>query len=333
MSRIIATAVLLACVFSTLERPALAFDPAEQDDSLALLRHFEKADIPPPFESGKFEPRQGETITLIGGTGMFDYAESGHLESVLQQVFSQRHLSLRNVAWSADTVYRQQRPMFFFTPTGDTREGSVPDLREKISAGIFVLQFGKMESLDGVSALPEFRAAYDRLIGELKTLSPRIVLVAPTPFFPIGPASELADPRNEVLAEYRKAISELAAAHGALFVDVDQRLDSGLGEPGRDGIKLADPGHLRLTGIICDSLNIEQSSFDPELLDRIHEKNLLWQQYYRPTNWAFLFGDRQNVPSSRDHKDDDRRWFVEELQRLPGLIQEADQEIWRAAAQ
>ena len=98
-------------------------------------------------------------------------------------------------------------------------------------------------------------------------------------------------------------------------------------------MRLADPGHQRLTGIICDSLQLSAGSFDPELRVRVHRKNLLWQQYYRPTNWAFLFGDRQNVPSSRDHKDDDRRWFVEEIQRLPALIQEADEEIWKAAAQ
>ena len=325
--------VCLVTLLALCARGALAFDPAEQDDSLAVLRHFEQAELPEPFVDGRFEPREGETITLIGGTAMFEYAGSGYLENLLQQAFPERHLSVRNIAWSADTVYRQQRPMFFFTATGDTREGSVPDLRDKITPGILILQFGKMESLDGESALPGFRKAYDRLLGELQKISPRIVLLAPTPFFPVGPAGELAESRNAVLANYRTAISELAAAHGALFVDVEHRFDPDFGEFRRDGVRLADAGHLRLTGIICDSLQLPKHSLDPELLDRVHEKDQLWLQYYRPTNWAFLFGDRQNVPSSRDHKDDDRRWFVEEIQRLPALIQEADEEIWRAAAQ
>ena len=51
--------------------------------------------------------------------------------------------------------------------------------------------------------------------------------------------------------------------------------------------------------------------------------------YYRPTNWAFLFGDRQNVPSSRDNEDPERRWFVEEIERILPLIAETDKKIWK----
>ena len=33
------------------------------------------------------------------------------------------------------------------------------------------------------------------------------------------------------------------------------------------------------------------------------EKNALWLRYWRPTNWAFLNGDRVSQPSSRDDQD------------------------------
>ena len=67
------------------------------------------------------------------------------------------------------------------------------------------------------------------------------------------------------------------------------------------------------------------------LEDAIARKNLLWQQYYRPTNWAFLFGDRQHVPASRDNQNRDERWFVREIDTLPKLIAEAETEIHRYA--
>ncbi|MCG8603256.1 MAG: hypothetical protein MI807_24145, partial [Verrucomicrobiales bacterium] len=67
------------------------------------------------------------------------------------------------------------------------------------------------------------------------------------------------------------------------------------------------------------------------LREAILEKNHLWDQYYRPTNWAFLYGDRQQVPSSRDHKNPEKRWFVEELNRIPALIAEKENEIWELA--
>ena len=341
MSRIFAVAALLVCALPYLVNPAAAFDPADQDDSLALLRHFDKAQpLPPPFVDGKFEPRSDETVTLIGGTAMLDFAETGYLECMLQSVFPDRRLSVRNIAWSADTVYRQQRPMFFFTEKGDTRVGSIPDVRERIKPGIFVMQFGKMESLDGEAALPEFRKAYDSLLDGLKALSPRLVVLAPVPFFRQHPALRLADERNVVLAKYREVIRVLAEEHGAIYVDYRHKFLEASGDWERYGMGLADQGFRKLTAMVDEVLGLSdepmiafQKNYRLELLNKIQAKDLLWQQYYRPTNWAFLFGDRQNVPSSRDYRDDDRRWFVEEIQRLPALISEADEEIWRAAAQ
>jgi len=317
-----------------------AFDPADQDDTLAVLRHFERTDVPPPFEAGKFEPRLDETVTLIGGTGMLDFAETGYLEYMLQSVYPDRRLSMRNIAWSADTVYRQQRPMFFYTGKGDSREGSLPDIRKKITPGIFVIQFGKMESLEGEAALPEFRKSYDRMLAGLKALSPRLVLLSPVPFFPKGPAAELAEDRNTVLEKYREVIRGLAKDYGALFVDHPDKSRAEAGDWDDDGVGLADHGYRKLTAKFDEELGLSDNpvqwfeiSEKSGVLEKIRAKDLLWLQYYRPTNWAFLFGDRQNVPSSRDYRDDDRRWFVEEIQRLPELIHEADEEIWRAAVQ
>ncbi|MCP4511417.1 MAG: hypothetical protein GY826_34025, partial [Fuerstiella sp.] len=59
----------------------------------------------------------------------------------------------------------------------------------------------------------------------------------------------------------------------------------------------------------------------------IGQKNDLWFRYWRPTNWAFLYGNRQSTASSRDHTNPSKRWFPVELQiALPG-IEEAEQQI------
>ncbi|NNE94205.1 MAG: hypothetical protein HKN23_21360 [Verrucomicrobiales bacterium] len=280
--------------------PALAWDPATQDDSLALARHFTKPTEPlKPFADRKFEPNSGETITLMGGTSVFQMQDTGKIEAAIYETYPDKKLRIRNIGWPADTVYRQQRPMFFYTKTGDTREGSVPDQREKLEPGIFILQFGKMESLDGESRLPEFESALGRLVDELAKFSPRIVLIAPEPFPKSGPAAALAAERNATLAKYTDTIRNLAKSKELIFA-------------------------MSLSGnVVADS--------DPgdALLAAIHEKNDLFTQYYRPTNWAFLFGDRQHVPSSRDHRDANRRWFIEELNKLPGLVSAADEAIWK----
>jgi hypothetical protein len=322
----------------SLAQPLAAFDPAQQDDWQALVRHFDRstatADAAPGFVDQHFDPLPGEVITLMGGSGMEEQAEAGYFESYLQRSFADRRLKVRSIAWSADSVYRQQRPMYFYTAEGDTREGSVTDLRQTIEPGVFVLQFGKMESLDGAAALPVFKASYDALLLELGQLSPRMVLIGPPPFFASGPAAELTEARNAILKQYSGAVRELALVHGAIFVDLASGLDTERADWSRDGVHLSDAGLLEAAGILARGLGLkpEERKLDPRLLRAVDEKNALWQQYLRPTNWAFLFGDRQHVPSSRGRIDNERRWFIEEIQRLPALISEADAKIWGVVA-
>lgn len=305
------------------------FDPKGQDDTMALARHFVTPESPlgPPLEHEAYQPLDGETIVLMGGGQVFQMQDRGDLEMALQKAFPQKHLKVRNIAWPSDTVYRQQRPMYFFTDKGEPREGSVPDLRRKLDPGTFVLCFGKMESLDGLDALPTFRAAYANLLKELGRFSQRMILVGPSPFWETGPAAHLMEARNEVLYEYAEAIKELATENKFLFVDQMnlQDLES------EDGVFLSETGKRWWSVYVTEVLGVPEVEEQVALRRAILSKNHLWDQYYRPTNWAFLFGDRQHVPSSRDHRDANRRWFVEELEALPAYIENADNTIWEEA--
>jgi hypothetical protein len=324
--------IALGCFAPTLQ----AFDPEQQDDSLAVLRHFQTtSESPPAFVGGEFALREGETISLIGGSEMEEMAEAGYFEALLQNSFAQKRPQVRSIAWSADTVYRQQRPMFFFTAQGDTREGSVPDGRERIAPGVIIVQFGKMESLDGEAALPGFEKTFDTLVVELKKISPRIVLVSPSPFFVTGPAVDLTAERNRTLAKYAAAVQVISNRHKTVFVDLGAALDASDKTLSRNGVHLSDKGKKVTAGKLADALwdSEKPDAANGPLRSAIQKKNFLWQQYFRPTNWAFLYGDRQHVPSSRDHKDTERRWFIEELNQLPGRLAAADSDIWKEAGQ
>lgn len=315
-----------------------AFDPAQQDDSLALVRHFKPRPnpVPPSTQEGLVSDQTGLTVSLMGGADVFRMQEFGFFEAMLQMAFPDQKLRVRNLGWSGDTVYRQQRPMFFYTEEGDTREGSIPDGREKIKPGVFVLSFGKMESLDGLERLEEFEAAYDRLIGELQKLTKRIVIVEPVPFIKAGPTAHLADERNVVLEKYVEVIEGLAEKRGAKFCPQLPMPESAFEKTGihLSAVGMSGWGKYLTAVIGGGALKCpvgEDDSISEELIVAILEKNHLWDQYYRPTNWAFLYGDRQQVPSSRDHKDPEKRWFVEELNRIPALIAEKENEIRKLA--
>lgn len=326
----------LLCACLTLPVALPAADLSSQDDSRALARHFQKpqGDAPRWSEPPVFLPLSGETIVLMGGATVAAMRDDGGWETRLHRQFPGLGLRVRNLGWEADTVYLQRRPQFFYTETGDTREGSVPDQRMRLVPGILLLRFGKMESLDGPGSLEEFTAAYRTLIEALEPFSRRIVLVAPEPFFASGPAADLAAGRNAVLETYVAAIRSLAEDRGYLFADLFHPV---LNEPSelmsQTGIELTPRGQERLAMTLADELGMEPApetmpDLDEAIRRLVVKKEKLWTQYYQPTNWAFLFGDRQHVPSSRDDRDANRRWMVEELEKLPGLIDEADGAIW-----
>ncbi|MEM7014091.1 MAG: GDSL-type esterase/lipase family protein, partial [Verrucomicrobiota bacterium] len=247
-----------------------------------------------------------------------------------------RQLQVRNLAWQADTVYRQQRPLYFYDlKNRDKQAGSTHDQRKRVKPGLIFARFGKMESLNGKEALPEFRKAYGALLDEMIKLTPRVVVVSPTPFFAKGPAAALTEERNIVLAAYCLAMSELAQERGLHFANFNQL------EPNRpyseNGVHLNSAGQAETAKRLIQQLNDQgpETEFEGPKVEKLRQavivKNYVWHQYHRPTNWAFLYGDRQHVPSSRDHEDGEKRWFPFELERALNLIEKQEAKIYELA--
>ena len=308
-----------------------------QDTELPVFRRCfaEVKEAVPPFVNGRFDPRQGETISFLGGSDTFDFDRYLFLESAFHLSWPGQELHLRNLACQGDTIFYQARPLYFYTKKGDTQPGSLPDHRERTIPGIIFLCFGKMESLDGSASLPQFLAAYKKVLDELTPLTNRLVLMSPTPFFPTGPAAAQVKMRNPVLGEFVAGMRGLAGERGMLFVDLFTPLLSDLDAAwSLNGIHLTEAGHRVVAAQIAEQLKFPGGPVNvasQSLRQAIERKNRLWQQYYRPTNWAFLFGDRQHVPASRDPVDRDQRWFVREIDSLPGLIAETEADIHRYA--
>jgi hypothetical protein len=322
--------VVLPVVVMTAQVMSAGAAGATDEELPVIRRSFAEVVEPvPQFTDGRFEPAQGETISWIGGTEVADLDRYPFLESAIQLAWPTRDLHFRNLAWQGDTVYRQARPLYFYTIKSDPQPGSIADHRERTEPGIIFIAFGKMESLEGPERLPDFVAAYAELLDDLAPLTSRVVLVEPTPFFHSGPAEAYASERSFVLSSYVEAIKRLAAERDLLFVRSGTEWNAGMSD---NGVHLNEAGHRIFAWVVRDQIGASQRQEDsPSLHDAIVRKNLLWQQYYRPTNWAFLFGDRQSVPASRDDKNRDERWFVREIDALPGLIAEAEADIHRYA--
>jgi hypothetical protein len=312
----------------------------------ALLRPLARPKTPVPAFADGFAINSDQTIVVLGSTNALESGRNGYLETLLTAAHPQHRVRLRNLAWQADTVYVQQRPRNFYAP--NKPEYGERDGRRQIKADIVFFWMGQSESLDGPQRVDDFRAAYLKHIDQISDYTKRIVLVTPVPFSnPLRLEIDIQK-RNKSLAVYVDAIRQIGRDRKLPVVDLATAFGWGATpEPhSRNGLHLLRDGHWDAAQAIATQLGFADrvasikwfDSVDPlepppaeKLRQAIVKKNDIWFRYWRPTNWAFLYGNRQTQPSSRDHKNPGRRWFPEELKDTLPHLNDAEQRIHEAA--
>ncbi|HEY3900958.1 MAG TPA: GDSL-type esterase/lipase family protein [Chthoniobacter sp.] len=291
--------------------------------------------------------KKGDVVAIVGGEDMVALSDYGYLEMLLHRALPDYHLRFRNLAWEGDTVFDQRRDLNF---------PSWEEQLDKIGATVVICQFGQTESLAGRSEqnLPEFVAAYWKLLERFRAGGKRrLVIIPPTPVWRITPISEAAEQRrSDDVNGYALAAQDLAKKEGFRFAEVYIQDEN---QMRHDGIHLSPRGLFQMGFDIASALGPADAVTDaaaeqpkgahslvmPKMDDAGHldspereklrqsivAKNKLWFNYWRPQNWAFLFGDRTNQPSSRDWRDPSKRWFPAEREEFVPLIEAKEKEI------
>jgi hypothetical protein len=278
--------------------------------------------------------KKNDVIALVGGEDMVVASEYGYLELLLTRALPDYHLRFRNLAKEGDTVYEQPRDLNF--PTWE-------ESLDKIGATVVICQFGQMESLDGKEKIPEFTAAYKKLLERFSNGGKRRILVLSPYYFSQSTSLNPEDTERLHQAEFLKSHDESASLYAHAIEQITRELnlrcvdnlDLGMDDAvlQRDGIHLTEIGHQAMIfGTMLQlQLRMQTEKETPEntaqLLKLIVAKNKLWFNYWRVENWAFLFGDRTNQPSSRDHLDPSKRWFPAEREEFLPLIEAKEKEI------
>lgn len=280
--------------------------------------------------------RTNDVVAFLGGANVVAAQQSGHVETLLTLAQPRHRLRFRSLAWEGDTVFARPRELNF---------PSLADQLRRTGATVAVLQFGQTESMAGEAKLDEFVRAYERLLDTCAPATPRLVLVTPPPFEnPGDPRLPNLSAHNASLGRYAEAIRKLAAKRGAALVDLAQELSADH-SPARltaDGWQWTPAGHARVAAAFARQLGVGEvalragtgdaagswsgAAFD-EVRRAVTAKNALWFHYSRPTNWAFLAGDRTEQASSRDHRDRSIRWFPGELEQFAPLLADAEKHL------
>lgn len=273
-------------------------------------------------------PAATHTIALIGSTEAVLMAESGWLDAYLALKAAAapgpKRIALRNLAWEGDTVWRQDRPLNF---------GPLEQQLDRVQAQQVVVMLGRQECIErGGAGLDDFRRALDTLVAKC----PRgAVLMGCIPFEAKPPPQRDLSALNAVLARFDDAIKAVAEARGGTYFDTRKSWRKQEEAWTSDGLTLNARGEGLLGDVTAFALGFHGSDpGEPEmrqLRTLAQAKEQLWHRYWRPSNWAFLYGDRTTQPSSRDHLNPSVRWFPQELEQYRALITEKENELWKQA--
>jgi len=170
----------------------------------------------------QFEPREGDRIVLVGDTLIEREQESGWLETTLYSSFPDRHFTVRNLGWSADTPAGESRASFDFA---DPRKGFdvLAGQLAKAKPTVVFVGYGMASSFAGEEGLQKFEQDLDRLMRTIKdeaTNQVRFVVLSPLRHYQMP--APLPDPKkhNASLSEYSEALREAAWRVQAPFVDL-----------------------------------------------------------------------------------------------------------------
>ncbi|MDG2222051.1 MAG: HEAT repeat domain-containing protein, partial [Rubripirellula sp.] len=259
-----------------------------------------------PFaNAATWELREGDRVVLLGDALVEQEQYSGWIEVMMSTAFPDRDVTFRNLGWSADT------------PAGDSRFGLslLQAGREPADEGwkqlakqieltkptVVVFGYGMASALEGgIAGVDKFTRDYQRLLAEIRRISPdaRFVFLSPISQIDTGHASagqNSLDQNNSALAAYSAAIRDIAAANGKTYVDLSSVA------PHTDQRK--DPIHLNEAGYRAAALAIgKQLEFPADWTTSPHtealrsvilRKNVWWFHRSRPANMAYVFGFRK----------------------------------------
>ncbi len=293
-------------------------------------------------------------IVLIGnglGSRMMQF---GTFEASLQLLHPDKQLFIRNMCDEGDTPgFRPHsaRPSPWAFPgaekfhpplsttkdrwgSGHSGSGSMPTPDEwltQLKPDIIIAFFGFNESFNGQAGLENFKAELRAFIKH--TLSqkyngastPDLALVSPPGFEDPTKDRERAVDSN--LALYAAAMEQVAKEENVPFVNcyaafhtwfqVKEKLT-------RDGVLLNQTGYEHLAELLIENLfgSRPTDASRADVLAAVHEKNWMWEKYYKIPNGVHVYG-RRNQPFGPVN-------YPPELKKLEQMCAIRDQAIWAA---
>lgn len=261
-----------------------------------------QSDAAPPPRSFTF--KEGDRLVLIGNTVFEREQRYGAFEPRLGLALGDTKVSVRNLAWSADTVFGHARSYF-----GPPEEGlqRLAGHIEMLKPTVAMLCYGSELAFERLSGLPDFLTGYRGLIEIVRAKSPgvRIIIVAPPPLETLRPPLPDLEAENKNLSSLRDALHTFAIAQNAYFIDAFELMG---GLPKRsgpvskplteNGVHYTREGYEKLAAKLVEGLGLRVPAAPAPALENLRRaviaKDTLFFNRWRPHNETYLFGFRKH---------------------------------------
>ncbi len=262
------------------------------------------ADAPAaPLQPAVFEFKDGDRLVLIGNTVIEREQRYGAFEPRLDLALGATKVSVRNLAWSGDTVFGHARSYF-----GPPEEGlqRLSGHLEMLKPTVVMLCYGSELAFERLGGLPDFLTGYRHLIELVRAKSPgaRIIIVSPPPLETLPPPLPDLSAQNRDLSSLRDALRKFAATQNAFFIDWFG-LMGGMPKPGlaskpltENGLHYTRAGYEKLAAKLMEGLGLKvpdaPSTAFENLRRAVIAKDTLFFNRWRPQNETYLFGFRKH---------------------------------------
>ena len=173
--------------------------------------------IPAKARTAPFQFEDGDRVVFVGAT-FFERAQlSEHLEATLAGTLGGKHVTFRNLGWSADTTYADSRGIFDRPDVGYLR--MVEHIRAE-EPTVAMICYGQNEALTAGLTPEQYSDQLGRLLDELTASGIACVLVSPHELLPAAPPIPSPSRFNSRIKVYSETTGSVAQSRGLLFVDV-----------------------------------------------------------------------------------------------------------------
>ncbi len=258
------------------------------------------ASLPQPTA---FEFKDGDRLVLIGNTVLEREQRYGSFESRLDLALGEDKVSVRNLAWSGDTVFGTARS--YFGPPEEGLQRMSAHL-EMLKPTVVILCYGSELAFERLGGLPDFLSGYRNLIELIRSKSPgvRVIIATPPPLETLPPPLPDLTSENKNLSSLRDALRKFALMQNAYFVDWFE-LMGGLPKPGviskpltENGVHYTREGYEKLSTKLIEGLGLKMPDAPSSAMENLRRaviaKDTLFFNRWRPHNETYLFGFRKH---------------------------------------